>query len=216
MTKISPSILSADFANLGQEIKAITEAGADMIHIDVMDGSFVPNITIGPVVIKSIKQYTHLPFDVHLMVDNPEHLFEAFVKSGSDIITIHYEATTNPAKALNHIKNLGVKAGISFMPTTNVKALSEIIDLVDLILIMTVQPGFGGQTFMENQISTIQEVAQMIRNSGKNIILSVDGGINNITSKKAIEAGATMLVAGSYIFGHKNYKLAIDSLRHLD
>ncbi len=213
MIKIAPSILSADFAKLGQEIAAIAEAGADMLHIDVMDGKFVPNITIGPAVINSIRPHTKLPFDVHLMVDAPEHLFEAFVKAGSDIITIHYEAMQNPGQAIEQIKSLGVKAGISIMPSTAPNDLSKIINDVDLVLVMTVNPGFGGQSFMNDQLSKIKIIADMIKSSGKEIILSVDGGINKDTAAVAIQAGANMLVSGSYIFGQKNYKAAIESLR---
>ena len=178
-----------------------------------MDGSFVPNITVGPVVIKSIKKYTTLPFDVHLMVDSPEHLFEDFVKCGSDIITIHYEATEDPIKALQQIKNLGVKAGISLMPSTNANVLEKIIPMVDLILVMTVQPGFGGQSFMDDQIAKIETISNMIKSTNKDINLSVDGGINENTYHKALNAGATMLVSGSYIFGQKDYQKAIESLR---
>ena len=214
MIKIAPSILSADFAKLGEELQAISVAGADMIHIDVMDGHFVPNITIGPAVIKSIRTHSTLPFDVHLMVSSPEHLFEDFVKSGSDIITIHLEAMENPERAISQIKNLGVKAGISLLPSTPASAICDLIDKVDLILVMTVNPGFGGQAFMENQLNKIQEISNMLKKAGReDVILSVDGGINPNTAKQCIAAGASMLVAGSYVFGHPSYKDAIESLR---
>jgi ribulose-phosphate 3-epimerase len=214
MTKIAPSILSADFARLGEEVQAISVNGADMIHIDVMDGHFVPNITMGPAVIKSIRKYSSLPFDVHLMVNSPEHLFEDFVKSGSDIITIHLEAMEHPERALSQIKNLGAKAGISLLPTTSARALAHLIDKVDLILVMTVNPGFGGQEFMENQLGKIQEISHMLKDLGRDdVILSIDGGINPTTAKKSIAAGANMLVAGSYIFRQESYKDAIMSLR---
>ena len=213
MTKIAPSILSADFANLGKEISDISSAGADMIHIDVMDGSFVPNITIGPDVIKSIRGYTDLPFDVHLMVDNPRHLFKAFADAGSDIITIHYEATNDVAGDITSIKNLGLKAGISLMPQTPYELLQDLIPMLDLVLVMTVQPGFGGQKFMHNQITKIIGISDMIKTAGKGIILSVDGGINKDTAPIAISAGASMLVSGSYIFTQTNYKEAVESLR---
>lgn len=214
MIKIAPSILSADFAKLGEEVKAITAAGADIIHIDVMDGQFVPNITIGPAVIKSIRKHSTLPFDVHLMVNSPEHLFEDFVKSGSDIITIHLEAMDHPERAIAQIKDLGVKAGISLLPSTPASALSYLIDKIDLVLVMTVKPGFGGQSFMDDQLGKIQEIAAMLKAAGRDdVILSVDGGINPFTAKQSIDAGATMLVAGSYIFSQDSYKDAIASLR---
>lgn len=211
--KIAPSILSADFAHLGQEISSISEAGADMIHIDVMDGAFVQNITIGPCVIKAIKNYTNLPFDVHLMVNDPEHLFESFADAGSDIITFHLEASKDPRNAIDIIKKLGKKAGISIMPSTPASAISEFIEHVDLVLVMTVQPGFGGQKFMEDQLPKIQEVSEMMKDSKKDIILSIDGGINEETAKRAVLSGATMLVAGSYIFGHEKYADAISRLK---
>lgn len=214
MIKIAPSILSADFAKLGEELQAISLAGADMIHIDVMDGHFVPNITIGPAVIKSIRKHSTLPFDVHLMVSSPEHLFEDFVESGSDIITIHLEALENPDRSISQIKNLGVKVGISLLPSTPASALCDLINKVDLILVMTVNPGFGGQAFMENQLHKIREISIMLKNAGReDVILSVDGGINPTTAKACIDAGATMLVAGSYVFGQPIYKYAIKSLR---
>ena len=214
MIKIAPSILSADFAKLGEEVKAITAAGADIIHIDVMDGQFVPNITIGPAVIKSIRKHSTLPFDVHLMVNSPEHLFEDFVKSGSDIITIHLEAMDHPERAIAQIKDLGVKAGISLLPSTPASALSYLIDKIDLVLVMTVKPGFGGQSFMDDQLGKIQEIAAMLKAAGRDdVILSVDGGINPFTAKQSIDAGATMLVAGSYIFSQDSYQDAIARLR---
>lgn len=211
MLKISPSILSADFANLGEEIKAIDVAGADMIHIDVMDGSFVPNITIGPCVIKSIREYSNLPFDVHLMVQNPEHLFESFAKAGSDIITFHQEAVKDVGKALDRLDELGMKSGISIMPNTKAELLEPYLDRIDLILIMSVMPGFGGQKFMEDQLEKITTIKNMV--GDRNIIISVDGGINDSTCNMAKDAGANMLVSGSYIFGSDDYNKAIDSLR---
>lgn len=210
MPKISPSILSADFANLGQEIKDIDKAGSDMIHIDVMDGSFVPNITIGPCVIKSIRKYTELPFDVHLMVQDPEHLFESFSSAGSDIITFHLEATKDAHKALDILDDLKVGKGISIMPNTDAEELEPFLDRLDLILIMTVMPGFGGQKFMEDQISKITKIKEMV--GSRDIIISVDGGINKDTAKIASSAGASMLVSGSYIFGSNNYREALKSL----
>lgn len=214
MIKVAPSILSADFAKLGEEVISITKAGADMIHIDVMDGNFVPNITIGPAVISSIRKHSSLPFDVHLMVSSPEHLFEDFVKSGADIITIHPEAVKHLDRAISQIKALGARAGISLLPSTPTNVLDYMLDKIDLILVMTVNPGFGGQKFMTNQLSKISEIAEKIRISGRqDIILAVDGGINNITAKECIDKGADMLIAGSYIFNHASYQDAISTLK---
>lgn len=211
MVKISPSILSADFAHLGDEIKAIDVAGADMIHIDVMDGIFVPNITIGPCVIKSIREYTNLPFDVHLMVQNPEHLFESFAKAGSDIITFHQEAVKDVTSALDKLNDLGVKKGISIMPQTPASAIEPYLDMLDLILIMTVMPGFGGQKFMEDQLGKISAIRDMVGN--RDIIISIDGGINKDTAPLVSSAGANMLVSGSYIFSSDDYISSINSLK---
>jgi ribulose-phosphate 3-epimerase len=212
--KIAPSILSADFADLGKEVEKLSQAGSDMIHIDVMDGSFVPNITIGPVVIKSIRKYTKIPFDVHLMVNSPDHLFEDFVAAGSDIITVHYEAIEDIKQSLSKIKQLGVKSGISLMPATKAEEIDFLLDQVDLVLVMTVQPGFGGQAFMMDQLEKISYIANRLEKIGrKDVILSVDGGINDKTAPLAIKAGANMLVSGSYIFRHEDYAAAVEGLR---
>ncbi|XVN42108.1 MAG: ribulose-phosphate 3-epimerase [Candidatus Rickettsia vulgarisii] len=211
--KISPSILSADFANLGQEIAALTQAGADMIHIDVMDGHFVPNLTIGPAIIKALKPYTKLPFDVHLMINSPERSIEDYIKSGADIITIHPEATVHLDRTLDHIRNLGAKAAIALLPSASPDSIDYIIDRLDMILVMTVNPGFGGQKFIDSQLKKIAIISEKIKNSNKNIILSVDGGINDITAKDCIKAGASVLVSGNFIFQSKNYKKQIDLLK---
>ncbi|MBN8827710.1 MAG: ribulose-phosphate 3-epimerase [Sphingobacteriia bacterium] len=212
--KIAPSILSADFAKLGEEIEKITEAGADYIHIDVMDGSFVPNITIGPDVIKHLKKHTHLPFDVHLMIENVDFFIPKFADAGADIITIHMEASTHADRSLNLIKSLGKKAGISIVPSTHESSLEYVLPLVDLVLIMTVNPGFGGQSFINSQLNKIKNVKEMITNLGKNIELEVDGGINDKTANLVIENGADVLVSGNYIFTHPNgYKEGIKSLK---
>lgn len=213
MIKIAPSILSADFSKLGEEIKNITLAKADYIHIDVMDGGFVPNITIGNEVIKSLRKDSHLPFDVHLMINNPDNHIANFANSGADIITVHAEASIHLDRTLNLIKSLNKKAGVSIVPSTNENVLDYILDKVDLILVMTVNPGFGGQKFLNSQLQKIHNIRQKIIKSGRKIELEVDGGINEETSKLAVEAGATVLVAGSYIFSNQNYSLAIANLK---
>jgi ribulose-phosphate 3-epimerase len=210
--KIAPSILSANFANLGFELQEISKAGANYIHIDVMDGAFVPNITIGSEVVKSIRPYSALPFDVHLMINEPDKHVKAFADSGADIITIHAEATTHLDRSLALIKSLGVRAGVSLVPSTNENVLDYVMDKVDLILVMTVNPGFGGQKFIESQLPKIAAIRQRINKSGRKIDLQVDGGINQQTAKQVIAAGADVLVSGSYIFGSKDYSSAIASL----
>ncbi len=213
--KVAPSILSANFANLGKEVEDITEAGADYIHIDVMDGHFVPNITIGPDVVKSLRSYTHLPFDVHLMIEPPEPYIEAFVDAGADIITIHAEATTHLNSLISQIKSLGVKAGVSIVPSTPPDVLDYVLSELDLVLIMSVNPGFGGQSFIGNSIDKIRELRYMIDETGKEIELEVDGGINADTAEFCREAGASILVSGSAIFtgNQKDYKQNINIIR---
>lgn len=197
---IAPSILSADFAELGREVRAISDAGADYVHVDVMDGHFVPNLTIGPAVVKAIRPHTTLPLDVHLMIEPVEPFIEDYAKAGADIITVHAEATVHLDRAANQIKALGKKAGVSICPATPASALAHVMHLADLILIMTVNPGFGGQRFIESQLPKINEVRGMIDTTGRDILLEVDGGINPATAKQVIAAGANMLVAGSAVF----------------
>jgi len=214
--KIAPSILSADFAHLGEEIAAVAKAGADYVHVDVMDGHFVPNLTIGPVVIKSIRSATNIPFDVHLMIEKPELSIESYVKAGADIVTVHAEACTHLDRTLALIKSLGVKAGVSLVPSSPASMLEYVMDKVDLILVMTVNPGFGGQSFIPSQLGKIRQFRDMIKDTGRAIDLEVDGGINPQTAKQVIEAGADVLVAGSAVFtgNAADYAKNIQSLRN--
>ena len=198
--KISPSILSADFSILGDEIKSLEQAGADLIHIDVMDGHFVPNITMGPPIIKMVRKCTKLPFDVHLMISPVEKYIKAFADAGSDIITIHPEATDNLKRAVGTIKSLGKKAGVSLNPKTPISALMDVINDIDLILIMSVNPGFAGQSFMGEVLPKITELRKMINDKKLKIDIEIDGGINFETASLAVKAGANILVSGTTIF----------------
>jgi ribulose-phosphate 3-epimerase len=215
--KISPSILSADFANLSQEIRDVCAAGADFLHVDVMDGHFVPNITVGPCVIESIKKHSAVPLDVHLMINNVEKHVEQFIKAGADMITFHLEATNASYRLIQHIKSFGIKVGISIVPSTPAEHLEGLINQVDLVLIMTVEPGFGGQNFIPSQLAKISKIREMITETKKNIYLAVDGGINKDTVKKVILHGANFIIAGSYIFSGKKsvaeYQSRINFLR---
>ena len=207
--KIAPSILSTDFSILKEEISKIKTA--DYLHIDVMDMHFVPNLTFGPKLIKDIKKHTNIPFDVHLMVDNPEQWIP-LIKDFADIITVHYESCIHLHKTIQEIKKCGKMAGIALNPSTNEDVLKYLLDDIDLILVMTVNPGFGGQSFINSQLEKIKNIKNMIKN--KNIILEVDGGINDKTGKLCIEQGANMLVAGSFIFNNENYENAIKILKN--
>lgn len=211
MVKIAPSILSADFTNLGKELKALEKAGADMIHIDVMDGNFVPNLTFGPCVVKALRKESKLPFDVHLMVQNPDVMVPWFAEAGADIITVHAEACQHLDKTLSTIREYGLKAGVSLNPSTDEACLKYVLDKVDLILIMSVNPGFGGQCFIESQLAKITSVKELI--DGKDIEIEVDGGINPMTAAECIAAGADILVAGTAVFAGGEYQKNINSLR---
>ncbi len=205
---IAPSILSADFSRLGEEIRAIDKAGADWVHIDVMDGAFVPNITMGPIVVKSARPVTKLPFDVHLMINNPQDYIESFANAGSDIITFHIEAEKDPLEIIKLIRYFKNKVGVSIRPNTGVAAIEEILPMVDMVLVMTVEPGFAGQGFMPDCLSKVEEVRRIFKKD-----IQVDGGINELTAAKAIKAGANVLVAGSAVFGSKDYAGAIKKIR---
>ena len=213
---IAPSILSADFAELGVEIKRVEEAGAHLLHVDVMDGNFVPNLTIGMPVVKSIKPKAKIPLDVHLMIDKPERYVEEFIKSGSDYLTIHVEATEDVEGCLKKIKFLGAKPGITLRPGTALKSIEKYLPLVDLVLVMAVEPGFGGQSFMADQLDKVKELVQMRKNNPTKFLIEIDGGVNVDTAKLCWQAGCDILVAGSAVFkGAKtteNYKRNIESL----
>ena len=198
--RIAPSILSADFARLGEEVRALEAAGADWIHVDVMDGHFVPNLTIGPAVVKALRQHTKLPFDVHLMISPVDSFLDAFAEAGADHITVHPEAGPHIHRTVQHIKSLGKMAGVSLNPGTPAKMLDYLIDDIDLVLIMSVNPGFGGQSFIDSQLRKIEAVRKMIDKSGRDIRLEVDGGIDMETAVRAIAAGADVLVAGTATF----------------
>ena len=211
MVLIAPSILSADFSCLKEEVVALSQAGADLIHLDIMDGHFVPNLTFGPTVVKSIRDCTKLPFDVHLMVENPQDMISWFAKAGADIITIHAESTKHLDKLLAEIKSYGIKAGVSLNPSTPETVLEYVLDKIDVVLVMSVNPGFGGQGFIPSSVEKIAKIKSMIK--GKDIKIEVDGGINPLTAAECVAAGADILVAGSAILNSGDYKKNIEVLR---
>jgi len=212
--KIAPSILASNFSKLNDEVISIENAGADFIHLDIMDGHFVPNLTFGPPIIKSLRNLTKLPFDVHLMVSNPDTLLDEYVYAGANIITVHVEACNHLARTLHYIKSKGCKAGVAINPHTDIQFIENVIEDLDLILIMTVNPGFGGQKFIKSMVKKISLVKEII--SSRDIFLEVDGGITKENSKEVIDAGANVLVAGTSVFKTNQkttYKMNIDSLR---
>jgi ribulose-phosphate 3-epimerase len=215
MAKLAPSLLSADFSKLGEEIALIEKSGADFVHLDVMDGIYVPNITFGAPVIKKIRETTKLPFDVHLMVDRPERFIDDFADAGSDIITVHPEASIHLHRTLQSIRERGVKAGVSLNPSTPLNVLEHIMDDVDLILIMSVNPGFGGQSYIPAMTEKIKSLRNMILKSGNDIILEVDGGIKLDNAREIIEAGADLIVVGSGIFGAQDVIKRIEEFKEI-
>ncbi|MCY9032455.1 ribulose-phosphate 3-epimerase [Bacillus inaquosorum] len=214
MIKVAPSILSADFAALGNEIKDVEKGGADCIHIDVMDGHFVPNITIGPLIVEAVRPVTDLPLDVHLMIEEPDRYIPDFAKAGADILSVHAEACPHLHRTIQLIKEQGVKAGVVLNPHTPVQVIEHVFDDLDLVLLMTVNPGFGGQKFIHSVLPKIKEVKRMADERGKkDLLIEVDGGVNKETAPLVIEAGANLLVAGSAVYGQPDRKKAISEIR---
>lgn len=213
MVKIAPSILSADFSKLGEEIKDVEKGGADYIHVDVMDGHFVPNITIGPLIVEAIRPVTKLPLDVHLMIENPDQYIEAFAKAGADYITVHVEACKHLHRTIAHIKSFGVKAGVVLNPATPIEMIQHIIEDVDMVLFMTVNPGFGGQKFIPSVLPKIKRLKELAETINPQLEIEIDGGVNEETAKLCVQAGATVLVAGSAVYNQQDRGKAIAALR---
>lgn len=215
MIKIAPSLLSANFAYLADEIKKVEAAGADLLHLDIMDGHFVPNLTFGPLVIAALRKVTKLPFDVHLMVTNPQELIEPFVQAGADILTVHAETAPHMHRLIQTIKASGVRAAVSLNPATSLTTIEEVLSDLDMVLIMSVNPGFGGQQFIPESINKIKRLRQLIESRNLKIDIEVDGGINKTTARTVVDAGATILVAGSAVYGAPDVTKAIQDLRGL-
>ncbi|WP_338452012.1 ribulose-phosphate 3-epimerase [Niallia oryzisoli] len=213
MIKIAPSILSADFSKLGDEIKDVEKGGADYIHVDVMDGHFVPNITIGPLIVESIRPVTKLPLDVHLMIENPDQYIETFAKAGADYITVHVEACRHLHRTIQLIKSFGVKPGVVLNPATPVQMIEHIIEELDMVLLMSVNPGFGGQKFIPSVLTKIKQVKELVDQKELTVEIEVDGGINKETAPLCIQAGATVLVAGSAVYGQNDRQKAMAEIR---
>jgi len=214
MCLIAPSILSADFSRLKEDLSRIESSGADWVHCDIMDGSFVPNISFGFPVLKAIKNNTKLPLDVHLMIVEPDHYLQAFADAGASVLTVHYEACTHLNRTLQNIHQLGMKAGVALNPHTPVELLRDILPDVDLVCLMSVNPGFGGQSFLQGTYSKIQRLTQMCQQIGHIPLIEIDGGVDDVNASLLKQAGASVLVAGNYFFSHSNPRQAVDSLRH--
>jgi ribulose-phosphate 3-epimerase len=210
---ISPSVLSADFARLGEEVRAVQDAGADWIHIDVMDGHFVPNITIGPMVVSAVKKIADIPLDVHLMISDPDAYLENFHAAGADILTVHPEATHHLHRTLTRIRELGMRAGAALNPSTGLEAVEYVLAELDVVMIMTVNPGFGGQSFIPGMIPKVRALRKLIQNTGRDILIEVDGGVSPKTAPDLAQAGADVFVAGSAVFGNPPYGEIIRKLR---
>ena len=215
MKRIAPSILSADFAKLGEEIKSVEAAGADWIHVDVMDGRFVPNITMGPIVVEAARQATSLPLDVHLMIENPDRFIPDFIAAGADFISVHVETCTHLNRTIQLIKESGAKAGVVMNPATPTQTIQWVLEAIDYVLIMSVNPGFGGQQFIPSSLDKIRELKTAIQSSGVSVSIQVDGGVNKDTIKDIAIAGADIFVAGSAIFGSDDYKETLRAFRRL-
>ncbi len=214
MVKVAPSILAADFTKLGEEIQAVEKAGADWIHIDVMDGHFVPNITVGPLIVEAVNRVTDLPLDVHLMIENPDRYIPEFVEAGADVLTVHIENCPHLHRTIQHIKSFGIKAGVVVNPATSLSLLEEILGDIDLVLLMSVNPGFGGQKFIPSVIDKIEYLREILEKSGSDVEIQVDGGIKVDNAAEIVSAGTDILVVGSGIFSTDNYKSTIMKLKN--